>query len=148
MSVFWNTYLHTDNTAPATAVLTFIHCLTAAAQGIKSQDSSHTVSNEAHLEKWETRGRLNKMMYFFDMSIQLETEEWIQCNWRLTLKPHELTWPEKAAPSRDFMKSVYTWLARTMTVDMASWYCREEVARRGRAARGMWSWILDRQPSS
>lgn len=43
-------YLHTDNTAPAAAVLAFINCLVGAAQSIKPQDSPHTVSDEAHLQ--------------------------------------------------------------------------------------------------
>lgn len=59
-----------------------------------------------------------------------------------------LTWPLKDAPSKDLMKSLYTWLARKMTVATASWYCGAEVAKRGRAASGMWSWLLDRQLSS
>lgn len=80
---------------------------------------------------------------------------WLTVHWikrilkkSVSKKYNSCTWPEKAAPSRDFMKSEYTWLARKMTVATASWYCGDEVARRGRAASGMWSWLLDRQPSS
>lgn len=80
MIVLQNTCLHADDAAPATAVLTFIHCLTAAAQRIKSQDSSHTVSNETHLEKSDTSGGFNRTVYFFDMSRHLETKELRQCN--------------------------------------------------------------------
>lgn len=76
------------------------------------------------------------------------TETGTTQNVRYLTTGQKLTWPEKAAPSRDLMKSANTWLALAMTVAMASWYCGAEVARRGRAARGMWSWLLDRQPSS
>lgn len=38
-------YLHTDDTAPTTAILAFIYCLITAAQSIESQDSSYTVPN-------------------------------------------------------------------------------------------------------
>jgi len=56
-------YLPTDDTAPATAVLAFIHCLIVTAQSIKSQDSSHTVPNEAHLKK--IRQKVNGTIFIF-----------------------------------------------------------------------------------
>lgn len=48
-------YLYTDDTAPATAVLTFIYCLIAVAKSIKPQDSPHTVTYEAYLERSKIR---------------------------------------------------------------------------------------------
>lgn len=58
-------YLHTDDTAPATAVLAFINCLIATAQCIKSQDSSHTVPDEAYLERSMVRHKVNKTIILF-----------------------------------------------------------------------------------
>lgn len=57
-------YLPTDYAAPATAVLAFIDGLVAAAQRIKSQDSSHTVPDEAHLNRPMGR-QVNKTISIF-----------------------------------------------------------------------------------
>lgn len=75
MTAYLNTCLHTDDAAPATAVLTFIHCLAAAAECVKSQDSSHTVSNETHLERSDTRGGDQKMKDFLDVNRHLQKKE-------------------------------------------------------------------------
>lgn len=58
--LFFVSYLHTDNTSPTTAVLAFINCLIATAQGIESQYSSHAVPNEAYLERKRVRRKVNK----------------------------------------------------------------------------------------
>lgn len=42
-------HLHADDTAPAAAVLTLTHCDVTAAESIKSQNSSNTVSDQTHL---------------------------------------------------------------------------------------------------
>lgn len=121
-------YLDADGAAPPAAVLAFGHGHGAAAQGVKSQDASDTVPDNTHLCQHKNS----------DTNMHLYTPEKLQ----------KLTWPLKDVPSADLMKSLYTWLARRMTVATASWYCGAEVASRGRAASGMWSWLLDRQLSS
>lgn len=44
-------HLHTDHAAPAATVLALVDRLIAAAQRVKAQDASNTVSNETHLKR-------------------------------------------------------------------------------------------------
>lgn len=66
-------HLHADHAAPAAAVLALVDRLIAAAQRVKAQDPSYTVSNETHLK------RENGQTQSFSSNFDCDTKETITC---------------------------------------------------------------------